>query len=245
MPRQPRVQSENAIYHVMSHSMEGFKLFDSWDDFRLFVGILADTQHDYCIRVYAYCLLHTHYHILLQTPLANLSKALQYLNGVYAMGYNARKSRVGHVMQSRYEYRIVEDQDYFERVTHYVITNPVSAGMVDCPEEWAFSSCRATAKLIPVPKFLDADGLLEMLGQRVDKTFLDFAKEPAPPGWEFSRDLVLLRPTLQSIFEKRQREKAILEAIQRWEYRRAEAAHYLGMSSSNIGKILRKFPDGV
>ncbi len=248
MARKPRVQYKDAVYHVMSHSIQEFNLFANLDDFRLFVGILAKTQQDHTLRVFAYCLLHTHYHILLQTPLANLAAAMQQLNSVYANAYNIRKTRMGHVTQSRYSSRVIEDQDYFQRVTHYIISNPVAAGIVASPEDWPFSSCRATNGMVPVPSFLDVKGLFNFLdpfGAGRKEDFSAFMSNPAEPGWAFDTDLVLLRPSLAYIFAKTDRNQGVKESVRRWEYKRAEVAEFLGMKVSNIAKILKKFPDSA
>ncbi len=245
MAREPRIQYENAIYHVMSHSVPECDLFTDLDDFRKFVVLLDRTQADYSLKIFAYCLMRTHYHILMQTPLANLSVAMKYLNYVYAVAYNSRNERAGHVLQGRYSYRVIEHQEYFQRVTHYILYNPVAANLVDAPEDWRFSSCRATVGIIPAPRFLDVGGLMELLDGGHTSGFLDFVNQPVENGWEFSDELVLLRPALETIFGNTGRNDAVFESVRRWEYKRAEVAYYLGMGISNIGKILKKFPDSA
>ncbi len=244
MARQPRIQYENAIYHVMSHSIEEQRFFVKKEDFRLFLGILAKTQKDYCLKIFAYCLLNNHYHVLLQTPLANLGQAMQYLNGVYARACNGRKGRLGHLTQRRYNYRLIEEQDYFQVVARYIAFNPVKAGLVAKPEDWLFSSYRATLGLSKPPRFLDIEGLLDFFspwrGPRAD-IYSAFLKETDTIEREFDEHLVLLRPTLSHIFGSMERDMAIWEAVRRWEYRHADVADFLGLRRSAISKILQKF----
>jgi REP element-mobilizing transposase RayT len=228
----------------MSHSIEEQRLFVKKDDFRLFLGILARTQREYCLKIFAYCLLNSHYHVLLQTPLANLGQAMQYLNGMYAIACNSRRGRLGHLTQRRYNYRVIEDQDYFQIVACYIASNPVNAGLVARPEDWVFSSYRATIGLSKPPRFLDIDGLLDFFspfrGLRAD-AYSAFLKETDTIEREFDEHLVLSRPTLSYIFGSMEREMAICEAVRRWEYRHAEVADFLGLRRSAITKILQKF----
>lgn len=244
MARQPRIQYENAIYHVMSHSIEEQRLFVKKDDFRLFLGIMGRTQIEYSLNIFAYCLLNDHYHVLLQTPLGNLGQAMQYLNGVYVMACNGRKGRLGHLTQRRYNCRLIEEQEYFQVVARYIAYNPVKAGLVARPEDWLFSSYRATVGLCKPPRFLDIDGLLAFFNpfrESRDDAYSAFLKETEETEMEFDEHLVLLRPTLNHIFAGLARDMAVREAIHRWEYKHADVADFLGLKRSAISKILQKF----
>ncbi len=244
MARQLRIQFENATYHVMSNSIEEQRLFTKKHDFRSFLGILKKTQEEYGLRIFSYCLLTTHYHILLQTPLGNLGQAMQYLNGVYAMGRNGRIGRLGHLTRRRYNYRLVEDLDYFQVIVRYLALNPVKAGLVVNPEDWPYSSYRSAMGLSRPPKFLDLKGLLDMLSPYCgegSQAYCYFMKQPDPTHWEFNEDMVLLRPTLSHIFRDVGGDEAIHEAVHRWKYRHAEVGDFLGISRSSVSKILKRF----
>jgi hypothetical protein len=104
-----------------------------------------------------------HYHLAVTTTDANLSRAMQHLNGNYAQWWNWRHRRVGHVFQARFKAQIVQDEVYLANVCRYIVLNPVRAGVVRSPAHWPWSSYRATAGLIGRPSFLDCDRLLEMV----------------------------------------------------------------------------------
>lgn len=96
-----------------------------------------------------------HYHLLLETPRANLSRGMRQLNSVYTQGFNRRHERVGHVLQGRYKSILVERDSHLLELTRYVVLNPVRSGFVRSPEEWPWSSYRAMAGFELAPEFLE------------------------------------------------------------------------------------------
>jgi Transposase and inactivated derivatives len=113
---------------------------------------------------HAYCLMTTHYHAVVETPLPNLPQGMRQLNGSHASRYNRRHDRRGHVFEARYRSILVEGAQYLLAVCRYVVLNPVRAGLCDRPEEWPWSSYRATAGLAPTPRFLTTGTILGELG---------------------------------------------------------------------------------
>jgi REP element-mobilizing transposase RayT len=79
---------------------------------------------------HAYCQMSNHYHLLIETPDANLSKGMRQLNGVYTQNFNRRHNRLGHVFQGRYKAILVEKQSYLHELARYIVLNPVRAQMV-------------------------------------------------------------------------------------------------------------------
>ncbi|HQO82913.1 MAG TPA: transposase [Synergistales bacterium] len=104
---------------------------------------------------HSYCLMGNHYHLLLETPRANLSRGMRQLNSVYTQGFNRRHERVGHVLQGRYKSILVERDSHLLELTRYVVLNPVRSGFVRSPEEWPWSSYRAMAVFELAPEFLE------------------------------------------------------------------------------------------
>ena len=111
------------------------------------LALLADVVQRYALRCHAYCEMTNHYHLAVTTTEANLSRALQQLNGDYAQWWNWRHQRVGHVFQARFNAQIVQDDAYLVNVCRYIVLNPVRAGIVCSPELWPWSSYRAMAGL--------------------------------------------------------------------------------------------------
>ena len=110
-----------------------------------------------------------HYHILIETPDANLSKGMRQLNGMYTQKYNNKHGRVGHVFQGRYKAILVEKQTYLLELARYIVLNPVRAGMVKTAKDWPWSSYRATVGQSALPGCLTTDWLLAAFGERTDE----------------------------------------------------------------------------
>lgn len=101
-----------------------------------------------------------HYHVLFETPDANLSTAMRDLNGNYAQSFNTRHGRAGHLFQGRYKAFVIEKDAYLLGVARYTVLNPVRACLVSHPREWKWSSYRATSGEITAPTWLTTDWIL-------------------------------------------------------------------------------------
>jgi REP element-mobilizing transposase RayT len=139
-------------------------IFEDDHDRQRFLRILADAADRYAVRCYAYCLMGTHYHLVLITPRSNLSDVMQHLNGAYAQWSNRRHGRVGHLFESRFRAFVIQRDSYLRRVARYVVLNPVRAHLVVEPSTWVWSSYRAMIGLTPAPRFLTLDWLADAFG---------------------------------------------------------------------------------
>jgi DNA-binding CsgD family transcriptional regulator len=115
-----------------------------------------------------------HYHLLIETVEANLSRGMRQLNGAYTQDFNRRHSRVGHLFQGRFKSILVEKDDYLLEVSRYIVLNPVRAGMAVKAEEWPWSSYRATIGMEKPPLFLTIDWLLGQFGRNKKQTIAEF-----------------------------------------------------------------------
>src|SRR5215210_1358634 len=164
MVRPLRLCFEDARYHVIARSTSDGVLFGDDLDRELFLRGLERAVERYDWLCHAYCLLSTHYHLLLETPRANLPVGMQRLNGGHASRFNERHRRTGHLFGSRYRSILVEDSRYLLAVSRYVALNPVQARVCAEPQEWRWSSYAATAGLAPVPRFLTTETVLAESG---------------------------------------------------------------------------------
>jgi putative transposase len=160
MARQLRLDFAGAIHHVTARGNERRSLFRCDADRRLFLQLLGDAAKRFRWSVAAYVLMTNHFHILIQTPEANLSRGMHWLAGAYAMRFNRRYGRSGHLFQGRFHSFLVDRDSYFSEVLRYVVLNPVRAKMVVHAEDYRWSSYRATAGLTPAPKWLDVSAAL-------------------------------------------------------------------------------------
>jgi putative transposase len=162
MARPLRLEYENALYHVTSRGDRREDIYWSDDDRHAWLAVLAHVCERFNWRVYAYCLMTNHYHLLVQTPDGNLSAGMRQLNGVYTQRSNRAHGRSGHVFQGRFKAILVDEESYLLELARYVVLNPVRAGMVADAGEWPWSSYQSTvaAPNIPRPAWLMTEALL-------------------------------------------------------------------------------------
>lgn len=128
--------------------------------------VLTHVVSRFHLRLYAYCLMDNHFHLVVETPEANLSIAMRQVNGVYTQAFNRRHGRIGHVLQGRFKAIVVDRDSYLLELCRYVVLNPVRAKTTRKPEPYPWSSYRATAGLAPTPSFLTVDWLLSQFGRQ-------------------------------------------------------------------------------
>lgn len=142
-------------------------------DRRYFLEHLDKTVASHHITCHAFCEMTNHYHLVITTNEANLSRAMHHLNSSYAEWWSRRHDRPGHVFQGRYGAQIISTETYLLTACVYIARNPTRAGVVASPEEWPWSSYRPTAGLTAVPSFLQPGPTWRCLSDRDDKaTFL-------------------------------------------------------------------------
>jgi REP element-mobilizing transposase RayT len=159
--RPVRIEFEGAVYHVTARGNERRAIFRDDLDHHAFLAILDEVVDRHHLLCHAYCLMGNHYHLLVETPEANLSRAMHRLNAVYAGRFNRRHERTGHLFQGRFDARLVEKQTYLLAVSRYIALNPVRAGLVDRAENWPCSSFRYTIGRAPAPAFLTIEWTLQ------------------------------------------------------------------------------------
>jgi REP-associated tyrosine transposase len=162
MARPLRIQEPGLTYHVTARGNARMVIFANAGERRRFLRLFANLCERHTIDCYAYVLMSNHYHLVIKTHDANLSRTIQTLNGDYARWWNRQHGRVGHLFQGRFDSPVVQDGHYLLTVCRYVVRNPVAAGMVVSPEDWPWSSYRATAGLVRAPAFLKPDAVLRL-----------------------------------------------------------------------------------
>lgn len=160
MSRQLRLEFPGAVYHVMSRGNNKQNIFLDRGDNELLLSILKEVTERFNWLCHSYCLMKSHNHLLLETPEANLSLGMKRLNSIYAQEFNKKYNRVGHVFQGRYKAILVQKETYLLVLSKYIAVNPVKDGLVERPEDWPWSSYRATIGLEKNPGFLYTDWLL-------------------------------------------------------------------------------------
>jgi putative transposase len=160
MSRPLRLEFAGALYHVTSRGNERKPIYLEEADFQRFLETTAQVCERYNWVIHAYCLMTNHYHLLVETPDANLSLGMRQLNGVYTQLFNRAHKRVGHLFQGRYKALLVQKDSYLLEVSRYIVLNPVRAAMVDHCIEWPWSSYGFTCDQQQAPEWLAVDQLL-------------------------------------------------------------------------------------
>jgi len=149
-----RLEFAGALYHVTARGNARQPIYLDEQDRTLFLDLLGKETEQQRWTCYAYCLMNNHYHLLIETPEANLVRGMQRLNGVYTQAFNRRHRRVGHLFQGRYKAILVDKDAYLQELCRYLVLNPVRAKAVDVPGRWRWSSYRATAGEAAAPSWL-------------------------------------------------------------------------------------------
>jgi len=103
MSRPLRIQYPDAWYHVMNRGRRGEEIFTGKNDYNTFIELLKELVEDYNVKIAAYCLMTNHYHLLVQTPGANISRSMRHLNGVYTQRFNKTHLCDGQLFRGRYK----------------------------------------------------------------------------------------------------------------------------------------------
>lgn len=168
MSRPLRIEFPGAVYHVTSRGDRREPIYRDDEDRETHLAIIAQAMGRFDAQVLAYCLMGNHYHLVLQTRQANLSRLMRHVNGVYTQAFNRRHAQGGHLFQGRFKAILVDRDAYLVALCRYVERNPVAAGLAAEVREWPWSSCRAHIGEAGVPAWLDSDGLLgQVLGRPV------------------------------------------------------------------------------
>ena len=143
VPRVPRTSLPDGYFHVSARGVDRTTpLFRDVDDRTLFLRLLRRAVDRFDWTCHALCLMSTHYHLVLEATQPQLSSGFQWLNCVYAMHFNHRHGRFGHVFADRFSTRAIEGDEYMHEACAYVLLNPVKAGLCESVEDWPWSYSR-------------------------------------------------------------------------------------------------------
>ncbi|MCF7872674.1 MAG: transposase [Candidatus Omnitrophica bacterium] len=165
MARPLRIEYEDAFYHIIQRGIEKKKIFLQDTDRGKFLSYLSQAYLKYRIIIHAYALMDNHYHLILQTPKANLTKAMHYLNTSYAAYFNAKRKRTGPLYQGRYKAILVQQDEYLHHLSRYIHLNPVRAKIVKNPIEYLWSSYKYFVSNAASPAWLQTTFILSMFSK--------------------------------------------------------------------------------
>ncbi len=197
MVRARRLEYENAWYHVMNRAAGKKFVFSDENNKYIFFELIAETYKKHQIEIHAFCLMDNHYHLLIRTPKANLSKAMHYLQFRFSTIYNGIILSDGPIFKSRYKSILIENDTYLSQVCRYIHLNPVEA-KITAGVEYNWSSYRYYIDSTKKPYWLHTSMLMEMISNKLDKSsFIAFHQE--------NNDTLL-----KSFYEKNNTKKVLL-----------------------------------
>jgi REP element-mobilizing transposase RayT len=164
MPRPPRDDFPGAIWHLITRGVRKEPIFLDERDYQVFLLLLEEVVERFGWICHAYCLMPNHYHLLVETPRANLSDGMERLNGRYAQYFNFRHNVEGHVFERRFRSIRVKGEAHLLELSRYIVLNPVRAGLCRNAAGWRWSSYCAAVGTVPRPKFLTVDWLMGLFG---------------------------------------------------------------------------------
>lgn len=173
MARKPRIHLPGGLYHVILRGNGGHPVFFTDADRYRFFQLLQEGTSRFGYRVHAFCFMTNHIHLALQAGAIPLSRGLQNLCFRYTRWVNWREKRTGHLFQGRYKAVLVDGDSYLLELVRYIHLNPVRAGMVKDPEEYAWSSHRAYLGKESLP-WLTTDWMLEQFGKSITKALAGY-----------------------------------------------------------------------
>ena len=175
MPRRPRTLVPGGIYHVTARGSRGGEIFvDLPVDCTRFLATVAEVVERLGWRCHGYCLIPNHYHLLVETPNADLPVGMHRLNGLYAQWFNRRYAGRGHVFQARFHDVLIESNSHLLEVSRYMPLNPVRAALCADPGQWPWSSFRVIAGVVEPESFLTVDWILSQFGAEPSRARASF-----------------------------------------------------------------------
>jgi REP element-mobilizing transposase RayT len=161
-------------------------VFANQEDIDLFLETLCEIKERDGLLILAWCLMTNHYHLVLKTGSVPLWRTMARLQRTVARGHNRRRRYLGRLWQSRYRARLVDSNDYFGQVVAYVHLNPVAAGLVTDPADYALSGHREAIGQRR-PRILDSGALVELFGEEnpslMRTAYLEWVRSVAEAKW--------------------------------------------------------------
>ena len=257
MARRPRLDFAG-FHHVVNRGVARSDIYLCREDRETFLQVLCNACDNYKVNVHDYCLMDNHYHLLIETTHENLSLFMRQINSNYAIYFNKKYKRVGHLWQGRYKSWYVFDEEYLYKLFRYIEHNPVKAKMTSVVGEFEFTLMGPVLnKFLKLPKCAEhsmlkkmivEEGFQDLLEIGLDEDELDALKilqkkKVVTVEHEYKAlELTPLETIFQKAITKKERNSAIVKAVNEG-YKHVEVAQYLKVNASMISKVMAKWND--
>jgi len=253
MPRKPRIEIAG-YYHIINRGVEQRVVFEEKEDYEYFEELMCFYAKSFGITIHNYCLMSNHYHLLIDITHPNLSKFMRQLNMNYAIYFNKKHKRSGHLWQGRFKSWYVTDEAYLYTLMCYIEQNPLKAGMVKDIAHYPYSSYHYFLDNGNLPECLknawiaqhykdDKEVIAAFLTQPVDTTQLQELKKASSlaeaPNIGLKPDIDQLKRVFEETKETQERNRKIVQAY-RQGYSQHMIAKVLGLNQATVQRIIKR-----
>ncbi len=259
MPRPPRLNLVG-LYHIVNYGVAREHVYRCDEDKKMFLDVLCKACKIYKIRVHDYCLLGDYYHLIIETTEENLSIFMRQVSSNYAIYFNKKYDRNGHLWQGRYKSWFIIDEKYLHDMFRYIEHKPIEEKVSTTIGEYPFTllstllnknqkviSCAKSSKIKKELKNINFKTLLEIPLSPIEikKLKVQQKKKIKKEGFTVTQER---QKTIKEHFissnTKESRDMAIIEAVEDG-YRQADIARYLELTPSLISKIVASFKKDI
>jgi len=240
-------------YHIVNRGVEQRVVYKEHEDFEMFLETLCTACQLYRVQLHGYVLMNNHYHLLIETTEENLSKFMKHINASYAIYFNKKYKRSGHLWQGRFKSWYVTDDAYLYSLINYIENNPLKAKVVKNRGEYRYSSYQSFMELVtPIecirtsfvfqefPKQKEREAFLQ---STADERILEEIKKASNLVVSSVKDTTLTLAKLKQMFKKVKdngdRDMKIYQAYQEG-FSQHAIAKYLELSQPYINRIVKK-----
>ena len=252
MPRRPRVDMVGA-YQIVNRGVDRRVIYKDDEDHQAFLQILCDASMLYDVKVHAYVMMRNHYHLLIETSKENLSNYMKHINASYAIYFNKKYQRTGHLWQGRFKSWFVTQESYLYALVAYIEYNPIKAKIVKKLGEYKYSSYPAFSEQVePISclrsslvfeKYPNITERIEFIQYAHDERILDEIRKASnlvvTSIKEKKTNIHKLEKELKKVKDIQERNKLIIEAN-----KEGFSQHLLSkvtdLSQSQVGRIILK-----
>lgn len=252
MPRRPRIDLAG-FHHIINRGVNHSDIFLQDENYEIFLQIVCKACKNYRAVLHDYCLMTNHFHLLVETELENLSLFMKHINSNYAIYFNKKHKRSGHLWQGRFYSRYITTDEYFYTIIRYIEQNPIEAGIVKEIKEYPYTlasslinkqdvvECAKNSKLL---KELSYENIQDIIGVKLSEDDLKVLDEienqksvtkKGKTTYAYSKSL---KEHFHDAKTKSARNIAIINALDDG-YTQSQISHHLGVSKSLISKVVK------
>jgi len=253
MSRKPRIEIPG-YYHIVNRGVDRMNIFRHKDDYEYFEELMCFYMKSYGITLHNYCLMSNHYHLLIEISQENLSKFMRQLNMNYAIYFNKKYKRTGHLWQGRFKSWYVTDEAYLYTLMCYIEQNPLKANIVQELEAYPYSSYNYSLDVNNIPECLeqswvvqnyqnDTEAIKVFLNSTIDTSQLEKMRKASSlveaSNTEKKPNIEKLRKMLEKEKDKKERNRQITKAYKQG-YSQHMIAKVLGLNQATVQRIIKR-----